>query len=267
MIEFFIDILLNLTFSPYFRSKLRGSPFNPSDPISLRLFPALFYFSFAIAGLTGGLVHQFFPHTNAFSDTPLGWELLWRITVIMTGFAGSALILTGLNLVATEYSGMEKLGKHRWSLRLYGGVIAVLIAGVNTIWGGIAADWASYYFTAFNFLVGPIFIAITGLFAQFFWQRLSLPSDRTTFFLYSATGAVFALGAIVQVYFSGICSFPNARELYGCPLPDFFNHNVIMHLIQSVACVMLLYVTGRHLRKFQEYTITWSQSKNHLKGG
>ena len=36
---------------------------------------------------------------------------------------------------------------------------------------------------------------------------------------------------------------------------------------QSVACVMLLYVTGRHLRKFQEYTITWSQSKNHLKGG
>lgn len=57
---------------------------------------------------------------------------------------------------------MEKLGKHRWSLRLYGGVTAVLIAGVNTIWGGIAADWASYYFTAFNFLVGPIFIAITG---------------------------------------------------------------------------------------------------------
>ena len=50
--------------------------------------------------------------------------------------------------------------------------------------------------------------------------------------MYSATGAVFALGAIVQVYFSGICSFPNARELYGCPLPDFFNHNVIMHLIQ-----------------------------------
>ena len=92
--EFLFYILLNLIFSPYLRSKLRGSPFNPSDPISLRLFPALFYFSFAIAGLTGGLVHQFFPPTNAFSDTPLGWELLWRITVIMTGFAGSALILT-----------------------------------------------------------------------------------------------------------------------------------------------------------------------------
>ena len=55
--------------------------------------------------------------------------------------------------------------------------------------------------------------------------------------MYSATGAVFALGAIVQVYFSGICSFPNARELYGCPLPDFFNHNVIMHLIQVLSII------------------------------
>ena len=51
---------------------------------------------------------------------------------------------------------------------MYGGVVAVLIAGVNTIWGGIAADWASYYFTAFNFLVGPIFIAITGNFLNLF---------------------------------------------------------------------------------------------------
>ena len=151
-----------MNFSPYLRSKLRGRPFNPSDPISLRLFPAIFYFTFAIAALSGGLVHQFFPHTNQFPDAPLGWELLWRITVIMTGCAGSALLFTGLNLVATEYAGMQRIGHHRWNLRLYGGLAAVIIAGVNALWGGIAADWASYYFTAFNFLVGPIFIAGIG---------------------------------------------------------------------------------------------------------
>ena len=93
---------------------------------------------------------------------------------------------------------MEKLGKHRWSLRLYGGVIAVLIAGVNTIWGGIAADWASYYFTAFNFLVGPIFIAITGKNIKFrinknnllkctmiFFSWLNSYADECTFFHHS----------------------------------------------------------------------------------
>ena len=79
---------------------------------------------------------------------------------------------------------MEKLGKHRWSLRLYGGVIAVLIAGVNTIWGGIAADWASYYFTAFNFLVGPIFIAITGKYIKFIRTLISEFIKRKTFKMY-----------------------------------------------------------------------------------
>lgn len=73
---------------------------------------------------------------------------------------------------------------------------------------------------------------ISGLFAQFFWQRLSLPTDRTTFLLYAVTGMVFAIGAIVQVYFSTWCSFENANAEHGCPLPDFFNHNVIMHFIQ-----------------------------------
>lgn len=77
---------------------------------------------------------------------------------------------------------MEKLGKHRWSLRLYGGVIAVLIAGVNTIWGGIAADWASYYFTAFNFLVGPIFIAITGKNIKFRINKNNLLKCTMIFF-------------------------------------------------------------------------------------
>ena len=64
----------------------------------------------------------------------------------MTGFAGSALLFTGLNLVATEYSGIEKIGHYRWNLRLYGGVCGIIIAMVNTVWGGIAAETFTLYF-------------------------------------------------------------------------------------------------------------------------
>jgi hypothetical protein len=72
------------------------------------------------------------------------------------------------------------------------------------------------------------------LISQVFWSRLSLPIDRVTFLWYAATGSVFAVGGLLQVYFAEWCSFQNAKEEYGCPLPDFFNHNVIMHLIQVI---------------------------------
>jgi hypothetical protein len=63
--------------SPYLRWKFKGCDFNrDSDPFSVRIFPAIFYFTFASAAISGGLVHQFFPHTNEFVNTPLGWELL-----------------------------------------------------------------------------------------------------------------------------------------------------------------------------------------------
>ena len=42
----------------------------------------------------------------------------------------------------------------------------------------------------------------------------------------------FSIGNKVQVYFGGKCGFRNAKAEYGCPLPDFFNHNVLMHIIQ-----------------------------------
>ena len=42
-------------FSPYWKFKLSGRPFDPSVPLSLRLYPALFYFTFALAGICGGL--------------------------------------------------------------------------------------------------------------------------------------------------------------------------------------------------------------------
>ena len=137
-------------FSPYWKFKLSGRPFDPSVPLSLRLYPALFYFTFALAGICGGLgnrfyrpsgyfscplitrfqnlvkVHQFFPHTNDFPGTPIGWEILWRITVIMTGFSGAALVITALNLIATEWYGM-RLGRNRWRLKLWGGLFAIAV--------------------------------------------------------------------------------------------------------------------------------------------
>ena len=140
-------------FSPYWKFKLSGRPFDPSVPLSLRLYPALFYFTFALAGICGGLgtgftiswltgragpsgrqmkncktikVHQFFPHTNDFPGTPIGWEILWRITVIMTGFSGAALVITALNLIATEWYGI-RLGRNRWRLKLWGGLFAITV--------------------------------------------------------------------------------------------------------------------------------------------
>jgi hypothetical protein len=223
--------------SPYWKFKFAGRPFDPSVPFSLRLYPALFYFTFALAGISGGLVHQFFPHTNAFPNTPIGWEILWRITVIMTGFSGAALVITALNLIATEYYGefkaqVAKVGSNRWKLKLWGGLFAVIITAINTIWGGITANDASFYFTAFSFVCGPAAILITGLISQFSWTRLSLPVDRGTVLMYSGVGAIFIIGTLVQVYFGGKCGFRNAKVDYGCPLPDFFNHNVLMHIIQ-----------------------------------
>ena len=71
-------------------------------------------------------VHQFFPHTNDFPGTPIGWEILWRITVIMTGFSGAALVITALNLIATEWYGI-RLGRNRWRLKLWGGLFAITV--------------------------------------------------------------------------------------------------------------------------------------------
>jgi len=238
--------------SPYWKFKLSGRPFDPSVPLSLRLYPALFYFTFALAGICGGLVHQFFPHTNDFPGTPIGWEILWRITVIMTGFSGAALVITALNLIATEWYGI-RLGRNRWRLKLWGGLFAITVTMVNTLWGGVKADGTSFYFTAFSFFCGPLAILVTGLISQFSWTRLSLPVDRGTVLMYSAVGAIFIIGTIVQVYFGKWCGFPNAYKDYGCPLPDFFNHNVVMHIIQTFGLLFFFAVIRRHLRKFREF--------------
>ena len=55
--------------------------------------------------------------------------------------------------------------------------------------------------------------------------------------LWSMTSLILVIhwyvkGSKVQVYFGKWCGFPNAYKDYGCPLPDFFNHNVVMHIIQ-----------------------------------
>jgi len=248
--------------SPYWRFKLVGrGPFDPNVPLSLRLYPALFYFTFALAAVCGGMVHQFFPHTNDFPNTPIGWEILWRITVIMTGCSGAALILTALNVIATTVKEgpsyyLSRVGNVRWKLKLAGGLFAICVALVNTFWGGITANAASFYFTAFSFACGPLAILFTGLISQISWTRLSLPVDRGTVLMYSAVGAIFILGTLVQVHFGQKCGFPNAQIDYGCPLPDFFNHNVVMHIIQTIGCCTFFAVIRRHLRKYREFVYT-----------
>ena len=50
----------------------------------------------------------------------------------MTGFSGAALVLTALNVIATEYYGefkaqVAKVGRTRWRLKLWGGLFAIAI--------------------------------------------------------------------------------------------------------------------------------------------
>jgi len=254
--------------SPYLKFKLVGrGPFDPNVPLSLRLYPALFYFTFALAGICGGLVHQFFPHTNDFPGTPIGWEILWRVTVIMTGFSGAALIITALNVFATTVKTgpsyyLSQVGNLRWKLKLCGVFFATVLCLVNTFWGGVTANGTSFYFTAFSFVCGPLAILFTGLISQISWTRLSLPVDRGTVLMYSAVGAIFIMGTLVQVYFGKWCGFPNAKADYGCPLPDFFNHNVVMHIIQTIGCYIFLHVIRRHLRKYREFVYTVSPTSS-----
>ena len=71
---------------------------------------------------------------------------------------------------------------------------------VNTFWGGITANAASFYFTAFSFACGPLAILFTGLISQISWTRLSLPVDRGTVLMYSAVGAIFILGTLGKFF-------------------------------------------------------------------
>ena len=68
-----------------------------------------------------------------FPGTPIGWEILWRITVIMTGCSGAALILTALNVIATTVKTpgpsyyLAQVGNVRWKLKLCGGFFAIMV--------------------------------------------------------------------------------------------------------------------------------------------
>ena len=73
------------------------------------------------------------------------------------------------------------------------------------------------------------------IFAMFQFTLVSFKMLKSN--LWSMTSLILVIhwyvkGSKVQVYFGKWCGFPNAYKDYGCPLPDFFNHNVVMHIIQ-----------------------------------
>lgn len=199
----------------------------------------LYFITFGISYLCGGITHHFYPHTNEYPNTPNGFYIFWIPTLIFFQFSQfflSVLIGPITECICCEITTPEK---KIWSI--YRVIISILSLGF--------VSWAVYIYSVMPIGIYSVIISFYFLIQSLLRIvkancKCSLLISEWLYILYCLLWSVSSL--LTQIIFASGCQYNdlgyysnNPNDKNYCPFIIEFNHNAWFHvaIIGAVICL------------------------------